>query len=52
MGVDREDFSEAAPIAFDAAQAVEGIQPPHSVMFRAAREAAGMVQDLVARTGL
>jgi hypothetical protein len=51
MGVDREDFSVAAPIAFDAAQAVEGIQPPHSVMFRLSVKQREWFEDLVARAG-
>jgi hypothetical protein len=52
MGVDREDFSDADPIAFDAAQAAEGIQPPHSVTFRLSMKQREWLEDLVARAGL
>ena len=48
---DREEFSEAAPIAFDAAQAAEGIQPPHSGMFRLSVKQREWFEDLVARAG-
>ena len=41
MGVDRKYFSDADPIAFDAAQAAEGI--PAFCHVQAVREAAGMV---------
>ena len=51
MDVDREEFSEAAPIAFDAAQAAEGIQPPHSGMFRLSVKQQEWFEDLVARAG-
>jgi hypothetical protein len=51
MGVDRDDFSDADPIAFDAAQAAEGIQPPHSVMFRLSVKQSERFEDLVARAG-
>ena len=51
LGADREDFSDADPIAFDAAQAAEGIQPPHSVMFRLSVKQREWFEDLVARAG-
>jgi hypothetical protein len=51
MGVECEDFSDADPIAFDAAQAVEGIQPPHSVMFRLSVKQREWLEDLVAPAG-
>ena len=44
MGVDREDFSDADPIAFDAAPAAERIQPA----FCQQRE---WLEDFVARAG-
>ena len=59
MGVDREYFSDADPIAFDAAQAVVGIQPNEdrsrtasSVMFRLSVKQREWFEDLVARAGL
>ena len=48
MGVDRAD---ADPIAFDVAQAAEGIQPPHSVMFGLSVKQREWFEDLVARAG-
>ena len=51
LGVDREDYSDADPIAFDAAQAAEGIQPPHSGMFRLSVKQREWFEDLVARAG-
>ena len=53
MGVDREDFSDADPIAFDRrAYASEGIQPPNPVMFRLSVKQREWFEDLVARAGL
>ena len=46
MGVDREDFSDADPIAFEAAQAAEGIQSPHSVTFRLSVKQRQWFEDL------
>ena len=43
MGVDREDFSDADPIAFDAAQAAEGISAAAFCHAQAVREAARKV---------
>ena len=58
MGVDREDFSNADPNAFEAAQAVVGIQPNEdrsrtasSVMFRLSVKQREWFEDLVARAG-
>ena len=51
LGVDREDYSDADPIAFDAAQAAEGIQPPHSGMFRLSVKQRESFEDVVARAG-
>ena len=58
MGVDREYFSDADPIAFEAAQAVVGIQPNEdrartasSVMFRLSVKQREWFEDLVARAG-
>ena len=51
LGADREGFSCADPIAFAAAQAAEGIQPPHSGMFRLSVEQREWFEDLVARAG-
>jgi hypothetical protein len=59
MGVDREDFSNVDPNAFEAAQAVVGIQPNEdrsrtasSVMFRPSVKQREWFEDLVARAGL
>ena len=59
MGVDREYFSDADPIAFEAAQAVVGIQPNEdrsrtasSVMFGLSVKQRERFEDLVARAGL
>ena len=51
LGADREDFSDADPIAFDAAQAAEGIQPPHSVMFKPSLKQREWFEDHVSRAG-
>ena len=51
MGVDCENFSDADPIAFDAAQAAEGIQPPNTVMFRLSVTQREWLEDLVAPAG-
>jgi len=59
MGVDRENFSDADPNAFEAAQAVVGIQPNEdrsrtasSVKFRLSVRQRVWFEDLVARAGL
>ena len=58
LGVDREDFSYADPIAFEAAQALVGIQPNEdrprtasSVMFRLSVKQREWFKDLAAGAG-